>query len=108
MAEAYRNLLMEGPVSLVSLVGDILAVGLSRSPYRHRLTPSHVLPVSTIVIVYLEFFTPFSFWSRGARVEEEVTQSTALDFPQPTEERDPFRSSGQSAPNSPIEILCGL
>jgi hypothetical protein len=80
MAEAYRNLLIEGAVWLVSLVGGVLAIGLSRSPYRHRLTLSFVLAVSAMIIGYLGFFTRFSFWPRIAYSWSNGDYRIALDL----------------------------
>ena len=63
-SDSYRNLAIEAAVWPVSLAGGIVAIGLSRSPFRYRLVLSFVLAITAMIIGYLGFFTPFSFWPR--------------------------------------------
>ena len=80
MDESYRNLLIEAAVWLASLIACVVAIALSRSPFRNRLVLSSVLALAAMIVGYLGFFTPFTFWPRIAYTWTNGDYRVALDL----------------------------
>jgi hypothetical protein len=80
MGNTKLNLGVEAAIWMAGLIAGIVAISLSRGPSAKRLTWSFVLALAALVIGWLGFFTPFSFWPRIAYSWTNGEYQIALDL----------------------------